>query len=394
MNESMTHDDVSKHTTPNAIREATSDRLDPIYNCAVSHLRNPDSGVSRPKVRRSSFAALDAQSILKQTKTGDTPIHRAAKQGRLNEIPAGLLSISHFLIANNDKRTALHVAAMNSHLDQVPIKFLTEETLCARDVYGSAVVHRAAEYGSLEQIPRNLLSEKVMLLRNKQDQTVRDIVKANRPTEKQIQYLQNLGVSFDPKTLTKGLASGLIDRTLRERRSEESPSAEQLAKVKRLNVDAEIPPNASKQDVSDVLEEAILRPATEAQFGRAAELGLNLTDRSDFTSGRLDDYLKLAERLPAKNDMAALARLGLASFKGTALEARLVLALAATYDCQDNYSELEPADIARACYVAMSDPKFYRPQISGAATDFTLDIEPITWPQAKVTEWLGKGRGG
>jgi hypothetical protein len=47
MNEPMTHDDVSKHTTPNAIREATYDRLDHVYNCAVSHLRNPDSGVVR-----------------------------------------------------------------------------------------------------------------------------------------------------------------------------------------------------------------------------------------------------------------------------------------------------------------------------------------------------------
>jgi hypothetical protein len=43
----MTHDDVSKHTTPNAIREATSDRLDHVYNCAVSNLRDPDSGVVR-----------------------------------------------------------------------------------------------------------------------------------------------------------------------------------------------------------------------------------------------------------------------------------------------------------------------------------------------------------
>ncbi len=45
MNEPMSADDVSKHTTPNALRDATGDRLDHVYNCAVSHLRASDPGV-------------------------------------------------------------------------------------------------------------------------------------------------------------------------------------------------------------------------------------------------------------------------------------------------------------------------------------------------------------
>ncbi len=41
----MTADEVSKNTTPNAVREATNDSLDHIYNCAVSNLRHADAGV-------------------------------------------------------------------------------------------------------------------------------------------------------------------------------------------------------------------------------------------------------------------------------------------------------------------------------------------------------------
>jgi len=342
------------------------------------------------KPRLSRFQKLDAISILKQTKTGDTPVHRASKQGRLNEISIGLLSIHHFLVPNSDGRTPLHLAAMNSNLDQVPCQFLTEETLSARDVYGSTVLHRAAENGSLAQIPSDLLTEKLMSLRNKQHQTVSDVVEANQPTEKQLAYLRDLSVSFDAKTFTKGLASGLIDGALREQRSREQPSPQQLAKIKRLQLEAEIPPNASKQDVSDVLEAAVLPPATDAQFRLAAELGLNLDDASDFTVGSLDNYLKLAERPPSEADTAALCRVGLNSFKGTALEARLVLALAASYEFQDSHMELEPAQIAQACCVALSDSAFYTPTICGKDSDFRLDIETISWPKAKMAEWLQK----
>jgi hypothetical protein len=340
--------------------------------------------------RRSTFQTLNATSILKQTKHGDTPVHRAAKQGRLNEIPIDLLSVDSFLIANSDGRTPLHIAAMNSHLDQVPAQFLTEATLSARDVYGSAVLHRAAENGSLAQIPPALLTEKLMSLRNRQNQTVSDVLEAHQPTQRQVAYLRDLGVSFNEKTLTKGLASHLINSALREQRSGERPSPQQLAKIKRLQLEAEVPPNASKQDVSDVLEAALLRPASDAQFRRAAELGLNLAHRSAFTLGSLDNYLKLAERPPSDEDIAALRRMGLVQFKGTALEARLVLTLAASYEWDDSYDDPEPAEIDRACCVAVTDPSFSRPTISGEASDFSPDVEVISWPKIKMAEWLRK----
>lgn len=40
MNDPLDADGVSKNTTPNALREASADRLDHIYNCAVGNLRN------------------------------------------------------------------------------------------------------------------------------------------------------------------------------------------------------------------------------------------------------------------------------------------------------------------------------------------------------------------
>jgi len=52
--------------------------------------------------------------------------------------------------------------------------------------------------------------------------------------------------------------------------------------------------------------------------------------------------------------------------------------------------ELEPADIARACCIAMSDSAFYTPTICGEDSDLRLDIEIISWPKAKMAEWIAR----
>ena len=54
----MTPDEVSKHTTPNAIRAATNDELDERYNYAVGHLRGTDEGLLR-QIQASIKAILD-----------------------------------------------------------------------------------------------------------------------------------------------------------------------------------------------------------------------------------------------------------------------------------------------------------------------------------------------
>jgi hypothetical protein len=54
----MTPDDVSKNTTPNAIRDATNEQLDERYNFAVGHLRGTDEGLLR-QTQTSIRAILD-----------------------------------------------------------------------------------------------------------------------------------------------------------------------------------------------------------------------------------------------------------------------------------------------------------------------------------------------
>lgn len=54
----MTPDEVSKNTTPNAIRDASNSQLDERYNFAVGHLRGTDQGLVR-QMQTSIRAILD-----------------------------------------------------------------------------------------------------------------------------------------------------------------------------------------------------------------------------------------------------------------------------------------------------------------------------------------------
>jgi hypothetical protein len=115
------------------------------------------------KAVRTSFSKLTEETIRAKTKTGNTPLHRAAKTGRICEIPRHLLQTELFLIQNLDwqgkpHRTPLHVAAMYGHLDQVPLEFLTKETLTALDKYGKTPLHEAAGSGHANKIPAELLT--------------------------------------------------------------------------------------------------------------------------------------------------------------------------------------------------------------------------------------------
>lgn len=349
-----------------------------------------ESAQLRP--RRSSLAGLDEQSILRRTKTGDTPLHRAARQGRIQEIPRELLSIEHFLATNNEGRTPLHFAATNAHLDQVPPEFLTEHSLSIRDMFGATALHRAAEYGSITQIPKAILTGKLMGLRNKSGETVSDILKDNLPTEKQLKYLKDLGVPFEQNSLTKSSASGLIERALHDKHSHEAPSEKELAKIERLGLASRLPGQPSRQDVLDVFDTAKTEPATERQFEMAAKLGLNLTHKSEFTMNGLDQFLKLADRRPSMEHSDSLSKLGFKNFEGTALHARLILALATLYDFNDSHGELEETDITSACKRAVRDPEFYHPTISGSPDCF-LEPEIVTWPETKLNEWMQRATG-
>ena len=82
---------------------------------------------------------------------GWTPLHIAASEGHLDQIPG----VTAELLANvkdNDGWTPLHKAAENGHLDQVPgvtVGFLAS----VKDNGGKTPLHYATDYNHLAQIP-------------------------------------------------------------------------------------------------------------------------------------------------------------------------------------------------------------------------------------------------
>lgn len=133
------------------------------------------SDTPQKKPVRSNLTKLTEETIRAKTKSGDTPLHRAAREGQFDLVPSHLLSVELFLVANNYGETPLHVAAKHGHLNQVPIEFLTQKTLTCRrsspdfpnglyftaagkEAYTRTVLHVAAECKHIGQIPREYLT--------------------------------------------------------------------------------------------------------------------------------------------------------------------------------------------------------------------------------------------
>ncbi|MGA3284938.1 MAG: ankyrin repeat domain-containing protein [Verrucomicrobiota bacterium] len=237
----------------------------------------PTQKPKEKKRARTNLSKLTEETIRTKTQTGDTPLHRAAKTGRISEIPRHLLTIELFMARNNSfaRETPLHLAARYGHLDKVPKEFLTKETLTASTEYekkesktGSTPprtetpLHTAARYGHADQIPKEFLTPEFLSieaggyrltvlhqlayanrldlvpdiyansemwnLRNSSGQTPRDIVETNikqeayvarvrsePATEKQKEKLRYFGCTFNEK-ITKGQASDALDKCARD----------------------------------------------------------------------------------------------------------------------------------------------------------------------------------
>ncbi len=237
---------------------------------------SPQSAPTRKGKKVSHLAELTQETIRARNKNGDTPLHRAAKEGRINEIPKHLFQPELFMARNNSfaRETPLHIAARYGHLDQVPPEFLTKETLTASTEYekkksltGSTPprtetpLHTAARCGHADQIPKEFLTPEylsieasgyrntvlhdlaysnsldlvpqayatleMLNLRNSQGQTPREILKdkmskevyvagvRNEPaTEKQKEKLRFFGCTWD-EGITKGQASDAITECVR-----------------------------------------------------------------------------------------------------------------------------------------------------------------------------------
>ena len=122
---------------------------------------------STQKMSRIPLSQLSEVTIRGRTKSGDTPLHRAAKTGKFDEIPKHLLQIELFLAKNSREETPLHFAAKHGHLNQIPSEFLTIETLTALDYYGRTPLHIAADYRHVNQIPTVFLTPAMLSLPTK-----------------------------------------------------------------------------------------------------------------------------------------------------------------------------------------------------------------------------------
>ena len=287
----------------------------------------PESTVPAKKGARSNLTKLTAETIRTKIKSGDTPLHRAAKNGQCELVPSHLLSIELFLDQNNAGETPLHVAARHGHLDQVPLQFLTRETLTCRRASGTyltgsgkeaqteTVLHVAARYRHTDQIPKEfLMPEYLMLvasgyettllediaqseqldlipdintnseiwrLRNSSGRTLNDILAAKKEREAYVAEVRSEPITEKQKAkllwfgypvrdgMTKGEASDAIDECIRqhperEREYYERPATkEQMAQLREYA--------KADKDLAETLEE-MDEEGSALTYGEAKDL--------------------------------------------------------------------------------------------------------------------------
>ncbi|NOS72322.1 MAG: hypothetical protein HOP33_20660 [Verrucomicrobia bacterium] len=146
-----------------------------ITESIATPVASPPEEIKAQRTTRSNLSKLTEETILARTKSGDTPLHRAAKNGLITEVPIHLLNHGLFMVKNSAGETPLHVAARHGHLDQVPREFMTKELLtistsppyAPQGVYttGSGyvartetVLHIAVRCGQADRIPLEIFT--------------------------------------------------------------------------------------------------------------------------------------------------------------------------------------------------------------------------------------------
>ena len=245
---------------------------------------------------RSNLPNLTEETIRARTKAGDTPLHRAAKNGQFDLIPSHLLSVDLFMVKNNEGNTPLHVAARHGtlnqvprqflaretltitstppyateykaqtetvlhiaalyrHGDQIPVEFLTPEYLCIEAKgYGETLLHYLARSKSLDLIPQVYAHSEIWNLKDRNGQTPRDILegvieqekyvaqcRSEPATEKQKEKLRWFGYAFG-ENIPKGQASDAIAKCVRDYPEKDRAyynrpaTEEQLAQIREYN---------------------------------------------------------------------------------------------------------------------------------------------------------------
>ena len=88
---------------------------------------------------------------------GNTALHVAAAAGRLNRVPAKLMTEENLRQKNKSGQSVFHAAAAYGHLRQIPARLLTAENLLTPDVHHLTPIDFAFETNHDDQIPRAVL---------------------------------------------------------------------------------------------------------------------------------------------------------------------------------------------------------------------------------------------
>ena len=293
---------------------------------------------------RSNLHKLTEETIRARTKAGDTPLHRAAKNGQLGGIPSHLLSIELFTVKNMAGDTPLHVAAEYGHLDQVPRQFLTKDTMTMTSGVGAyltgsgyqartqTVLHAAASNDHADHIPKEFLTPEFLLIEaTGYRQTVLEHIVAHKRldllpgdfAESELWNVKNadgqtaLGILQILLQRETQLKEWQADRAAYVERVRSEPATEKQ-KEKLCYFGYTVNPGMTKGEASDAIDECIRlhpekdreyydRPATEeqmAQLRESAKADKDLAEMfeemdeegSVLTYGKAKDLIRDSER--------------------------------------------------------------------------------------------------
>jgi len=99
---------------------------------------------------------------------GNTPVHLAARYGRLNQVPQSVLTSKNMLIQNDVGWNVLHFATRYGSLAQLPQHVFTAENLLAKDNRHWTPLHAISTNGrDFNHLPHNLLTVANMMVGDK-----------------------------------------------------------------------------------------------------------------------------------------------------------------------------------------------------------------------------------
>ncbi len=298
----------------------------------------PPAPVAPLKQKRkvaSCLAKLTEETIRVRIKNGDTPLHRAAKNGKIHEIPKHLLRAELFLAKSNCGETPMHLAARHGHLDQIPSEYLTKETLTTSKEYETpksiarteTPLHIAVGCGHAEQIPKKFFTPEFLSIRASGYQTtlLHCLAYANR-----LDLVPEIYANSEIWNLTdyigqtpRQVLEGKIHRDNYVARVRSEPATEKQKEKLRFfgcTWNNEI----TKGQAADAIDECVSRfpkintayynrPATEEQRAELRSYGVDPDEDPDeegepLTYGKAKDWLldcRLEERVKHEEKMSA-----------------------------------------------------------------------------------------